>query len=47
MYIDGIKLFAKEKKKELKSLIQTLRIYSQDIGMVFGKEKMRHAYNKK
>ena len=26
-------------KKELETLIQTIRIYSQDIGMVFGKEK--------
>ena len=37
MYIDDIKHFAKN-KKELESLIQTVRIYSQDIGMEFGKE---------
>ena len=33
-----IKLFAK-KKKELETLIQTVIIYSQDIGMEFGIEK--------
>ena len=38
MYVDGIKLFA-ENKKELQTLIQTVRIYSQDIGMEFGIEK--------
>ena len=38
MYMDGIKLFAKN-KKELETLIHTVRIYSQDIGMEFGKEK--------
>ena len=30
--------FAKN-EKELETLIQTVRIYSQDIGMEFGKEK--------
>ena len=35
MYIDDIKLFAK-KEKELETLIQTVRIYSQDIGRKFG-----------
>ena len=39
MYTDGIKVFAKKKKKELETLIHTLRIYSQDIGMGFGIEK--------
>ena len=38
MYMDDIKLFAKD-EKELKPLIQTVRIYSQDIGMEFGIEK--------
>ena len=38
MYMDDIKLFAKN-KRELETLIQTVRIYSQDIGMEFGKEK--------
>ena len=38
MYMDDIKLFAK-KEKELETLIQTIRIYSQDIGMAFGMEK--------
>ena len=38
MYIDDIKLFAKN-EKELETLIQTVRIYSQDIGMEFGIEK--------
>ena len=36
--MDDIKLFAK-KKKELKTLIQTIRIYSQHIGMEFDIEK--------
>ena len=38
MYIDDIKLFAKN-EKELETLIQTIRIYNQDIGMEFGIEK--------
>ena len=38
MYMDDIKLFAK-KEKELETLIHTVRIYSQDIGMEFGREK--------
>ena len=38
MYKDEIKLFAKN-EKELKILIHTVRIYSQDIGMEFGIEK--------
>ena len=38
MYIDDIKLFAKN-EKELKTLVHTVRIYSQDIGMEFGIEK--------
>ena len=38
MYMDDIKRFAK-KEKELETLIQTVRIYRQDIGMEFGKEK--------
>ena len=38
MYMDDIKLFAKN-EKELETLIHTLRIYSQDIGMEFGIEK--------
>ena len=38
MYIDEVKLFAKN-EKELKTLTQTIRIYSQDIGMEFGREK--------
>ena len=35
MYRDDIKLFAKG-EKELETLIQTVRIYSQDIGIEFG-----------
>ena len=35
--MDDIKLFAKN-EKELETLIQTVRIYSQDEGMKFGKE---------
>ena len=38
MYMDDIKLFAKN-EKELKTLIHTVRIYSQDIGMEFSIEK--------
>ena len=38
MYMDGIKLFAKN-EKELETLIHTVKIYSQDIGMEFGIEK--------
>ena len=38
MYMDDIKLFAKN-EKELETLIHTVRIYSQDIGMEFGIEK--------
>ena len=38
MYMDNIKLFAKT-KKELKTLIQTVRMYNQDIGMELGIEK--------
>ena len=38
MYMDGIKLFAK-KLEELETLIHTIRIYSQDIGMEIGIEK--------
>ena len=36
--MDDIKLFAKN-EKELETLIQAVRIYSQDIGMEFGIEK--------
>ena len=38
MYMDVIKLFTK-KEKELETLIQTVRIYRQDVGMEFGIEK--------
>ena len=38
MYMDDIKLFAKN-EKELETLLHTIRIYSQDIGMEFGIEK--------
>ena len=38
MYMDDIKLFAKN-EKELETLIHAVRIYSQDIGIEFGKEK--------
>ena len=39
MYMDDIKLFVKNKKIELGTFIQTIRMYSQDIGMEFGIEK--------
>ena len=38
MYMDDIKLFTKN-EKELETLIHAVRIYSQDIGMEFGREK--------
>ena len=38
MYMDNIKLFAII-EKELETLIQTVRIYSRDIGREFGIEK--------
>ena len=38
MYMDNIRLFAKN-EKELETLIHTVRIYSQEIGMEFGIEK--------
>ena len=38
MYMDDIKLFAKN-ERELETLIHAVRIFSQDIGMEFGKEK--------
>ena len=38
MYVDDIKLLTKN-EKELKTLIQTITIYSQDLGMEFGIEK--------
>ena len=34
MYMDGIMIFAKN-EKEQETLLQTVRIYSQDIGMEF------------
>ena len=46
IYMDDIKLFAK-KEKELETLIHAVRIYSQDIGMEFGMEKMCNASNEK
>ena len=39
MYMDNIKLFAKKNEKELETLIHTVRIYIQKIGMEFGVEK--------
>ena len=38
MYIDDMKLLT-QKEKELETLIQSVRIYIQDIGMEFGIEK--------
>ena len=37
MFMDDIKMFAKH-EKEWETLIHTVRIYSQDIGMEFGIE---------
>ena len=39
MYMDETKLFA-ENEKEFETLIHTVRIYSQDIGMGFSIEKL-------
>ena len=38
MYMDDITLFAKN-EKELETIIQAVRIYSDDIGMEYGIEK--------
>ena len=38
MYVDDIMIFSKN-EEEVKTLIQTFRIYSQDIRMMFGIEK--------
>ena len=45
MYMDGIKLFAKN-EKELETLIHAVRIYSHDIGMEFGIEKCANIVTK-
>ena len=39
MYMDDIRLQKIKKKKELETLIQAARVYSQDIGKEFGIEK--------
>ena len=39
MYMDNIKLFAKN-EKELENLIQEVRIYSQDIWIESSREKV-------
>ena len=44
--MDDNKLFTKNEKK-LEALIQTVRIYSQDIGMEFGIEKCTYVINEK
>ena len=46
MYMDDIKVIAKD-EKELDTLIQTIRIYSPDIGMGFGIEKCAKLENEK
>ena len=46
IYTDDIKLFAKN-EKELETLIQTERVYSQNIRIEFDIGKMCHANNKK
>ena len=38
MYLNDIKLFAKN-EKEVETIIQAVRIHSQEIGMEFGIEK--------
>ena len=44
--MDEIKLFAKN-EKELETLIHAVSIYSEDIGMNIGIEKMVHTNNEK
>ena len=46
MYVDDIKLFAKN-EKDFETLIQTLRIYILDKGMEFGIEKCSMRIRKK
>ena len=46
IYMDDIKLFAKN-EKEQETLRHALRIYSHDIAIEFGTEKMSHASNEK
>ena len=41
LYMDDLKLYGKT-QKDLESLIQTVRIYSSDIGMEFGLESVHH-----
>ena len=43
IYMDVIMLFTKN-EKVLKTLIQTIRIYCQDIAREFDKEKMYHVH---
>ena len=38
LFMDDLKLYSRN-EKELHSLVQTIRILSEDIGMEFGKEK--------
>ena len=38
MYMDDMQIFAK-KDKELQTLVQIIRIYSQSVGMILGTEK--------
>ena len=38
LFMDDLKLFAKN-EKEIDSLVQTVRIFSDDIGIKFGLEK--------
>ena len=46
MYMDDIKIFTKS-EKELETVIHTIKIYSQDIGMEYVIEKMYHVDNEK
>ena len=47
MYMDDIKLFAKNEKKKMKTLIHTARIYSQGRRNRIWHRKMCHASNEK
>ena len=39
IYKEDIKLFAENREKKLETMIQKIRIYRQDIGMKFGRDK--------
>ena len=46
MYMNDIKLFVRN-EKEFETLRHAVRIYSQDLGMEFGIEKLCYAYHER